>query len=164
MKSNFSFEILGLDIFPANNTFLLFLDLDDQLRNMILILNLILITEPFSIFYSEIFIRGQFARIFKIKFFQTLIFFTLKIFLVFNNFDIILIVGAYVLENLFFSIIVIYYFKKNGNNFSNLIFEKKHFDGPFKEGKKLNEIKILLKKKNYELIDLDEENIQASKK
>ena len=46
----------------------------------------------------------------------------------------------------------------------NIIFEKKHFDGPFKEGKKLNEIKILLKKKNYELIDLDEENIQASKK
>ena len=105
---------------------LLFLNLDDQLRNMILILNLILITEPFSIFYSEIFIRGQFARIFKIKFFQTLIFFTLKIFLVFNNYDIIFIVGAYVIENLFFSIVVIYYFKKNGNNFSNLIFSKKH--------------------------------------
>ena len=105
---------------------LLFLDIDEQLRNMILILNLILITEPFSIFYSEIFIRGQFARIFKIKFSQTLIFFTLKIFLVFNNYDIIFIVGAYVLENLFFSLVIIYYFKKNGNNFSNLIFEKKH--------------------------------------
>ena len=103
-----------------------FLNLNDQLRNMILVLNLILITEPFSIFYSEIFIRGQFSRIFKIKFFQTLIFFTLKIFLVFNNFDIIFIVGAYVLENLFFSIIIIYYFKKNGNNFSSLIFDKKH--------------------------------------
>ena len=46
----------------------------------------------------------------------------------------------------------------------NIIFEKKHFDGPFKEGKKLNEIKVLLAKKNYELIDLDEENIHAVKK
>ena len=115
---------IGLYLFLA--FILLFLDLDIQLRNIILVLNLILITEPFSIFYSEIFIRGQFLRIFKIKFFQTLIFFTLKIFLVFSNFDIIYIAGAYVLENLFFSLIIIYYFKKNGNNFSNLIFEKKH--------------------------------------
>ena len=46
----------------------------------------------------------------------------------------------------------------------NIIFEKKHFDGPFKEGDKLNEIKHLLTKKNYNLIDLDEENIQAEKK
>ena len=38
----------------------------------------------------------------------------------------------------------------------NIIFEKKHFDGPFKEGNKLNEIKHLLTKKNYNLIDLDD--------
>lgn len=115
---------IGLYIFLA--VILLFLNLDEQLRNVILILNLILITAPFSIFYSEIFIRGQFARIFKMKFFQTIIFFNFKIFLVFNNFDIIYIASAYVLENLFFSIIVIFYFKKNGNNFSSLIFDKKY--------------------------------------
>jgi hypothetical protein len=46
----------------------------------------------------------------------------------------------------------------------NIVFEKKHFDGPFKEGVKLNEIKLLLSQKNYKLIDLDEENIQAVKK
>ncbi len=115
---------VGLYLFLA--FILLFLDLNEQLRNIILILNLILITEPFSIFYSEIFIRGQFSRIFKIKFFQTLIFFTLKIFLVFGSFNIIYIAAAYVLENLFFSIVIIYYFKKNGNNFTSLIFEKKH--------------------------------------
>ena len=45
----------------------------------------------------------------------------------------------------------------------NIIFEKKHFDGPFKEGKKLNEIKNLLRYNKYELIDLDEENIEAKK-
>ena len=115
---------VGLYIFLA--TFLLFLNIDKQLRDVMLVLNLILITAPFSIFYSEIFIRGQFARIFKMKFYQTLIFFNFKIYLVLNNFDIIYIASAYVLESLFFSIIVIFYFKKNGNNFSKLIFDKKY--------------------------------------
>ena len=102
------------------------LNIDDGLRNLILVLNLILITEPFSIFYSEIFVRGQFNRIFKIRFFQTLIFFSIKLYFVLKGFDLLFIAIAYVLENLFFSIIIIYYFKKNGNNFTNLIFEKKH--------------------------------------
>ena len=102
------------------------LNIDNDLRNLILVLNLILITEPFSIFYSEIFVRGQFNRIFKIRFFQTLIFFTIKIILVLKGYDLLFIASAYVLENLFFSIIIIYYFKKNGNNFTNLIFNKKH--------------------------------------
>jgi len=102
------------------------LNIDDGLRNLILVLNLILITEPFSIFYSEIFVRGQFNRIFKIRFCQTLIFFSIKLYLVLKGFDLLFIAIAYVLENLFFSLIIIYYFKKNGNNFSNLIFEKKH--------------------------------------
>ncbi len=101
-------------------------DIENNFRNLILILNLILITEPFSIFYSELFVRGQFNRIFKIRFFQTLIFFSIKIYLVLNGFDIFFIALAYVFENMFFSLIIIYYFKKNGNNFVNLIFESKH--------------------------------------
>ncbi len=102
------------------------IDIDKDLKILILILNLILISEPFSIFYSELFVRGQFKRIFKIRFFQTLIFFTIKIYLVLNQVDLIFIGIAYFVENLFFSLIVIFYFKKNGNNFSNLLFEKKH--------------------------------------
>lgn len=105
---------------------LILMNIDVGLRNLILVLNLILITEPFSIFYSEIFVRGQFNRIFKIRFFQTLIFFSIKLFFVLKGYDLLYIASAYVLENLFFSIIIIFYFKKNGNNFTNLIFEKKH--------------------------------------
>ena len=105
---------------------LTFLNISQELKNLVLILNLILLTEPFSIFYSELFVRGQFKRIFKIRFIQTLLFFTLKIYLVLNQYNLIFIAITYVIENLFFSIIVIYYFKKNGNNFSNLIFVKKH--------------------------------------
>ena len=105
---------------------LIFVKIDQNFKNVILILNLILLIEPFSIFYSELFVRGQFKRIFKIRFIQTLLFFTLKVYLVLNKFDLIFIALTYVLENLFFSIVIIYYFKKNGNNFSSLLFIKKH--------------------------------------
>jgi len=105
---------------------LTFIDIDQSFKNLILVLNLILLTEPFSIFYSELFVRGQFKRIFKIRFIQTLIFFVLKVYLVLHLYDIIYIATVYVFENLFFSIIIIYYYKKNGNNFSSLLFIKKH--------------------------------------
>ena len=45
----------------------------------------------------------------------------------------------------------------------NIVFEKKHFDGPFKMGPKLEETKLILVKNNYELTDLDKENILAKK-
>tara|TARA_B100001996_G_scaffold229372_1_gene176813 strand:+ start:652 stop:1221 length:570 start_codon:yes stop_codon:yes gene_type:complete len=45
----------------------------------------------------------------------------------------------------------------------SIIFEKKHFDGTFNMGSKLKEIKDLLIENNYELFDLDEENIIAKK-
>lgn len=105
---------------------LTFLDIRQEFKNLILILNLILLTEPFSIFYSELFVRGQFKRIFKIKFIQTLLFFTIKIYLVLNQFNLIFIALVYAIENLFFSVVIIYYFKKNGNKFSNLLFIKSH--------------------------------------
>lgn len=105
---------------------LVFIDINKDLKILILVLNLMLLSEPFSIFYSELFVRGQFKRIFKIKFFQTLIFFSLKVYLVLNKVDLIFIGLAYFVENLFFSLIVIFYFKKNGNKFSNLLFESKH--------------------------------------
>ena len=45
-----------------------------------------------------------------------------------------------------------------------IFFEKKHFDGPFLANKKLNQIKEILKKNNYTLNDVDDENILAEKK
>ena len=45
-----------------------------------------------------------------------------------------------------------------------IIFEKKHFDGLFKQGQNLKEIKNLLSKNKYKIIDLDEENILAERK
>ena len=41
--------------------------------------------------------------------------------------------------------------------------EKKHFDGPFKTGPKLEKVKSILIENNYELLDLDKENILAKK-
>ena len=46
---------------------------------------------------------------------------------------------------------------------SQIIFEKKHFDGTFFEGPKLKEIKNLLENFNYTLKEIDKENILATK-
>ena len=48
-------------------------------------------------------------------------------------------------------------------NINQILFESKHFDGTFKEGEKLDEIKKLLISKNYKLKRLDKENILAFK-
>ena len=44
-----------------------------------------------------------------------------------------------------------------------ILFEYKHFDGTFKEGKKLNEIKKKLLSSGYILNKIDGENILAEK-
>ena len=46
---------------------------------------------------------------------------------------------------------------------NNIIFESKHFDGTFKEGSKLLEIKDKLSNAGYDLSQIDEENILAEK-
>jgi len=46
---------------------------------------------------------------------------------------------------------------------NQILFESKHFDGTFKEGKKLKEIKEKLIKEDYKLTDVDNENILAEK-
>ena len=45
-----------------------------------------------------------------------------------------------------------------------ILFESKHFDGTFKEGEKLNLIKKKLTINNYELKQIDQENILAERK
>ena len=103
--------------------FLNFLDLDKDLKYLILIINLILITEPFTIFYSEIFVRGQFKTIFKIKFYQNLIFFSLKYFVIVNKYNFIYIALCYLLEYIFFALIIIYYYKKKWQSIFKIGFQ-----------------------------------------
>ena len=52
-------------------------------------------------------------------------------------------------------------FKKTKIN--QILFESKHFDGTFTEGKKLQEIKQKLISDNYKLTQIDKENILAKK-
>ena len=44
-----------------------------------------------------------------------------------------------------------------------IVFEKKHLDGTFREANKLKNLKRLLENNNYKIIDLDIENILAQK-
>ena len=51
----------------------------------------------------------------------------------------------------------------NKIDIKNIQFESKHFDGTFKEGHKLEEVKKKLKDSGYKLKQLDKENILAKK-
>ena len=46
---------------------------------------------------------------------------------------------------------------------NKILFESKHFDGTFVEGKKLQEIQEKLKSNGYKLQQIDKENILARK-
>ena len=46
---------------------------------------------------------------------------------------------------------------------NKILFESKHFDGPFKEGNKLKDILKKLEKNNYNIKKIDNENIFAEK-
>ena len=46
---------------------------------------------------------------------------------------------------------------------NKILFESKHFDGPFKEGNKLKDILKKLEKNNYNIKKIDNENILAEK-
>ena len=111
---------------------LIFIDVSRDLKIVILILNLILISEPFSIFYSELFVKGQFKNIFKIKMMQVSIFFIIKLYIIFNQINYFYIAISYVLENVFFSLLVIYFYKKNGNKLNHLLFELENTKRIFK--------------------------------
>ena len=45
-----------------------------------------------------------------------------------------------------------------------IIFEKKHLDGPFQKGDQLNKLKEILNKNDYKITNLNEENCSARKK
>ena len=109
------------------------LDIDSDLKNTIILINLILLSQPFAIFHSELFVRGQFYTIFKTRFLQNLIFFPIKFMIIFFKFNIGYLALAYFFENLFFSVCMIYYFIKNGNSFKKLIVSKIHILKIFKK-------------------------------
>lgn len=102
---------------------LLFLDINSDLKKTILILNLILISEPFSIFYSILFIKGQFKKIFIIKMLQLIIFSFLKSYSLYTDPNLTNLVYIYVLENIFFSVSIMYYYRKSGYYFTRLDFD-----------------------------------------
>lgn len=99
------------------------IEINHQTKILILILNLILISEPFSIFYSVLFVKGQFNVIFKIRLFQIFIFTLLKLLSLIYYKSVYQLAILFMLENLFFSACMIYQYKKNGNLFSKIIFD-----------------------------------------
>lgn len=124
----FSFFIIILSSF-----IIILIDINPTVRNLSLILNLLILSETFSTaVFSYFFVTKKFKLLFKIKMFQLICFFNAKLYFLLFNFEIIFFVTAYLLESIFYSVLLIYFYNKK-YNFFNFIINKDYILKIFKK-------------------------------
>lgn len=101
-------------------------DIDYKIKTIIIIISLILVSEPFSLPYNYFFIKKDYKTIFQVRLTQILIFFIIKLLILFYSKSILLFTLTYLLENIYFSILIIKRYLDNGNNFFNFILDKNY--------------------------------------
>lgn len=112
---------------------LIFVNISAEFKVVILLMNLIILIEPFSIFYSIFFIKQQFLKIWQIRISQICIFSFLKIYSIIFYKNIIFLCLIYVFEHLFFAIITIILFVKSGYKIDKFIVDKTYVLNVFKK-------------------------------
>lgn len=113
----FSFFIIIVSSFT-----IILVDINPVVRNISLILNLLILSETFSTaVFSYFFVTKKFKLLFKIKIFQLIFFFSLKLYILLFNLEITSFVTVYLLESIFYSVLLIYFYNKKYNFFNFLI-------------------------------------------
>ena len=102
---------------------MILLNINNDLKILILCFNIIILIEPFTIVYSYFFIKKKFFLLSKISIFQSLFFFTMKVFVVLQYKNIFFLGFCYVLEYIFFALVLIYFDNKNKKIFKKFKFE-----------------------------------------
>ena len=113
---------------------IIFTDLNNDLKKLILIFNVIIIIEPFTIMYSYFFIKKKFILLSTIAYFHSIFFLILKILAVFLFKNIFILAFCYVVEFFFLAIVLIYIDHISDKIFSTFKFSIKNI---FKTLKKI---------------------------
>lgn len=138
-ESFYGFFISSIFLFILINVFLVFFDIPTQFKLVIVIINLILVIEPLSLFYYHLYLKKLFRIIFYLKTSSLIMGLLIKLFLILNNYNILFVALAFVVEQIFFTTVVFLYFKslnyKIFNNeyllkFNFLNFLKKNYQFP----------------------------------
>ena len=109
---NFSFVLFLFLIF-----FLIFFNLDIQFKIILIIINVSLIIEPLTLFYYDLFLKANLKLLFFLKLLSSLLGTLLKIYLIKNQYSIMYIGLAYIMENLLYMLSIIFFFNHYNKNF-----------------------------------------------
>lgn len=112
---------------------LIVIRIDAELRNIILLLGLIIVIEPFSILYSYFFVRENFREIWFIKIFQFSIFFVIKYAAIVFYKDLYLFCLAIIAEHFFFVLAINFLYFLTGNKLGKMIIDLKYTVHIFKK-------------------------------
>lgn len=99
---------------------LLFVSISDyefNVKILLCLISLILLSEPFSLSFNYFFIKEKFITLFYIKTLQLLIFTIIKLYVLYYFKNIYLFALTHVFENIFYSTFIIFAYKKEGYNF-----------------------------------------------
>jgi O-antigen/teichoic acid export membrane protein len=136
-QSFYGYLFSSIFLFIFINLCLVFFNISIKFKLVIIIINFILLLEPLSFFYYHLYLKKLFRIIFYLKTSSLIMGLSIKLFLILHNFNIVIIAIAFIVEQIFFTILVILYFK----NLNYKIFNHQYL-------KKFNFISFL--KKNYQ--------------
>jgi hypothetical protein len=121
-ESFYGFLISSIFLFIFVNLCLVFFDIPIKFKLIIIIINLILLLEPLSFFYYHLYLKKLFRIIFYFKTGSLIMGLSIKLFLILNNYNIIIVALAFVVEQILFTTLVILYF----NNLDYKLFNNKY--------------------------------------
>ena len=121
-ESFYGFLISSIFLFIFINLCLVFFDIPIKFKLIIIIINLILLLEPLSFFYYHLYLKKLFRIIFYLKTSSLIMGLSIKLFLILNNYNIIIVALAFVVEQILFTTLVILYF----NNLDYKLFNNKY--------------------------------------
>jgi O-antigen/teichoic acid export membrane protein len=142
-ESFYGYLLTSIFLFIIINLFLIFFNINTQFKLIIIIINLNLLLEPLSLFYYHFYLKKLFKIIFFIKISSLTLGLGVKTFLIFNNYNIITLASAFVVEQFFFTLLILLFFK---NSKYEIFTQTKKI--------KFNFIKFLKKNYQYPVIGL----------
>ena len=105
--------------------FLIFFNIDTQFKIILIIINVSLIIEPLTLFYYDLFLKGNLKILFFVKLLSLLLGTSLKIYFIKHQYSLMYISLAYIIENLLYMLSIILLFNFYNKNF---FFKTKNFD------------------------------------
>jgi O-antigen/teichoic acid export membrane protein len=122
----------SLVIFFCLIFFLIFLNINTEFKIILIIINIGLIIEPLTLFYYDLFLKEKIKVLFFVKFLSIFLGTSLKLYLIKYHYSLTYIGVAYIIENLFYMLLIIFLFNFYNKKFSFTIRNISFFEQIYK--------------------------------